>query len=134
MSETLEVLALFAHQAKVAMEQATENWVKAEHEFVTQLQFEEAPSVVFVRDGRELKATLVQSERTRVDGEGLEEALEPEVYDLITKRSIDASKLKVALTAGEIDPEVIDQYTETYFAKPYIRFTWGDAVERDDQT
>lgn len=70
-----------------------------------------------------LKATLVERAVPKYDERGLAKALGAPVWNKITKKVLDKAKLEDAVSNGDIDVNVVAQYTTIQEQKPHLRFS-----------
>lgn len=77
------------------------------------------------------KHTLVQAERTKINEAGLKKAIGARAYNKLTKSSIDLTKVKAAIQAGELDPIVLEQHAEVTYNRPSFRIS--EAIEEPEE-
>ena len=74
-------------------------------------------------NGRYHRATIVRSNTTTYDEEGLEAALAPKTWEKITYRVLDVKKLEDAVVDGDVPAELVEDVRTISPRKPYIKVT-----------
>lgn len=79
----------------------------------------------------DIRVTRVQGTSTKIDSKGLAKAVGAAMWNKITLKTLDKSKLEDKIERGEIDINVVSQYTTVADNKPYIRMS--AVLEGDDE-
>lgn len=75
------------------------------------------------------KVTVVRGETAVVNESGLAKALGARAWNKLTKKSLDKGKLEKAIADGEVDVNVVSQYTEMRPRKPFVRISEATDAE-----
>lgn len=113
------------HDAKVAVEEASNAAAEAEAVLLEVLQRTGIKTVVFVDDdtGIRVQGTLTEPERSTTDPDALRKDVGARVWNKITRKVLDKDKLKTAIASGDVDPVVVAKHTTTSKTKPFIKVT-----------
>lgn len=68
-------------------------------------------------------ATIVESSTLEFDEDGLRKKVGAKVWNSITDRKINRTKLEEAVQAGQIDPKIVATYATEKPRKPFIRIS-----------
>ena len=74
-------------------------------------------------DGRTLKATRVQNVRVTIDDQALKSVVAPPLWNKITVRTLDKTKVEAFIGSGELDPAVVAQCSTETPSSPFIKIT-----------
>ena len=74
-------------------------------------------------DGRTLKATRVQNVRTSIDDLALKAAVTAPLWNKITVRTLDKTKVEAFIGSGELDPSIVAQCSTETPSSPFIKIT-----------
>lgn len=83
-------------------------------------------------DGRKYRLTYVTRETIKVDNDGLRKDVSPEVWNKITKQTIDTKALEDALTDGLISPDVVGAHSVVGKSAPYLKVSESELTEGDE--
>jgi hypothetical protein len=84
-------------------------------------------------DGKAYKATVVRSERAKVDEEELRKAIGARKFNAITVRKVSMEMLTWAMSTGKIDPAVASQHITLVPSSAYPKITEVEgAISSDD--
>jgi hypothetical protein len=111
-----------ARDAKQALQSAEELNKKAQHVLAELMISRQLKTAVADIDGKEVVATVVQTEREVINEEGLRSALGSN-FDKIAVLKIDKVLLKKAITEGGIDMNAVAKNVQIVPSAPYIRFS-----------
>jgi hypothetical protein len=104
---------------KTIAERAQEEYEARQAAFIKEM---EALDRKTLRDN-DTKVTVVTRDIPRYDEKGLAKALGATLWNKITKKTLDKTKLEKAVDEGEIDINVVAQHTTVSSAKPHLRFS-----------
>ena len=86
-------------------------------------------TIVWEHDGLPIRATLVESETAQINEEGLKGAIGPELWDKITIQKLDMKKLESLVSLGDVDVELVSEYSEVVPRTPYVKISKTKIVE-----
>jgi hypothetical protein len=76
-----------------------------------------------LHDGGDIRGTLVEGQRTKIDDAGLLVVLSPEQVEKVTKRVFDKDLLEAAVAVGVIDADLVAAHSTIVDVKPYVKIT-----------
>lgn len=80
-------------------------------------------TVVFERDGKDFRCTVVQAERVKIDGPRLQSRIGKVAYRRLCKLVVDTKLVELALKRGDIDSDSVASCSEIVKNKASIRFS-----------
>jgi hypothetical protein len=121
----LALLVIQANHLKVIAEEAQRAFQSAQQEIVDLMQTYSVPRVSAFEDetGLRYTGTLVESDVSELDQDGLRKSLDQSMWERVTRRVVDPKKLEAHVITGDIDESVVAKHTVVKRRKPYIRFT-----------
>lgn len=111
-------------RAKVELEKAEARFKEQQASLIKIIEATGEDHVVVADDGREVQARIRSNELLKFNEAGLKKALGARAFNKLTKPAqLDRKKLEEAIVAGEVDPVLVAQYSETKLTSPYIQFS-----------
>lgn len=102
---------------------ADERCRKAKDALVALMDVKDLRSEAVSVDGSVYRATVVRSERTKIDDEGLRKAIGSRSWNKLTTRKVDAKLLEKAVISGEVQEATVSRYVTITTASAYPRIT-----------
>ena len=118
--------------AKKAADHAKRELDAAEQELIESLRAAGDKSTSLTEGDKVQRATVVQTETTKIDEEGLRKALGVKLWNKVTVRKVDKAKLTTIIADGEVSPELASGFLTVQKNKPYIRYSEGQKKENED--
>lgn len=110
--------------AKAALAQAEADFKDEQARLVKIIEATGEDHVVVDDDGQEVQARIRSNELLKFNEAGLKKALGARAFNKLTKPAqLDRKKLEDAIVAGEVDPVLVAQFSETKLTSPYIQFS-----------
>jgi hypothetical protein len=122
-----EELLLVLRDLKARMAEAGETLELTQAELCELMVMDEEPSISFKHDGVKIQGTVILGTRIKIREAQLKKALGAKGWARITSLTLDKKKLEDAIARGDIDPNVVAQYSDELPNKPYIKITEGKA-------
>ena len=119
-------------EAKKAADHAKRELELAEEELIESLRAAGDKSTSLTEGDKVQRATVVQTESTKIDEDGLRKAVGVKLWNKITVKKVDKAKLTETIADGEISPELASGFLTVQKNKPYIRYTEGQKKENED--
>ena len=111
-------------RAKAELETAESRFKEQQANLIKIIQATGEDAVVVDDGGREVQARIRSNELLKFNEAGLKKAMGARAFNRLTKpAALDRSKLEAAILAGEVDPVIVAQYSETKLTSPYIQFS-----------
>jgi len=118
--------------AKKAADHAKRELEAAEEELIDALRTAGDKSTSLTEGDKVQRATVVQTETTKIDEDGLRKAVGVKLWNKITVKKVDKAKLTTTIADGEISPELASGFLTVQKNKPYIRYSEGQKKENDE--
>jgi hypothetical protein len=118
--------------AKKAADHAKRELEAAEAELIESLRAAGDKSTSLTEGDKVQRATVVQTETTKIDEEGLRKALGVKLWNKVTVKKVDKAKLTAIIADGEISPELASGFLTVQKNKPYIRYSEGQRKDDED--
>lgn len=123
-SDLDSALARFGN-AKMNRDEADEEFQQAQEDLIKLMGTQKSKSGTFVWGGdiHEITATIVAGERIITDEPALKKRLGASMWDRVTVKKLDKTKLEDAIAQGEVDATVVAACCEAIPNKVFIRPT-----------
>lgn len=108
---------------KAALDAAKDQFDKAQHELLTIMRDRGHKTTSTEVDGRDYSITMVSSERTKVNEEGLREAVGEAQFVSLCDQKVSLTKIQSAINSGHLPLEVFAAYATVVETSPYIKVT-----------
>jgi hypothetical protein len=121
---SLKSLLLKAMQLKATADKAQRDYREAHDKLMLKMQEHGVTKFPVELDaGEVVTGTLVESSTLSVDMAALEEAVSREVFDRVTKRSVDMTAFRNAVAEGAISLDIAEEIVVETPRQPYLRIS-----------
>jgi hypothetical protein len=112
------------HDLQAEIAELDSRLVQIKEEIMQTMEKHELETLVIGEENAdETRVTIVRPTTLKINEAGLEKALSPAQWKLITKKVVDKKALEDAVVRGKIDPTVVADNSNEVASKPYLRIT-----------
>lgn len=123
MNEDFDKLVADLRVAKQNKERSDQAYIQAQAEVAKYLSDHGQKSMVGHNPDGQYRATVVTTERVTFNEATLKKALGAKLWKAVTVSKIDSTRLKRAISSGQIDPIIVAQHSEVKKSAPFIRLS-----------
>jgi hypothetical protein len=116
--------------AKAAVDQANERLEKATRVLTERMEREHRKTYTLESGDRKATVTYTVRRTPVIDEAGLRKALRAPVFDKLTVRKLDRSKLEMAMSLGDVDPMIVAKYTAFRASEPFLTYRESEVHEQ----